>query len=110
MSLLACRGRHVDREDIADGSEILAELAVVHHLEEIAVGRRDDADVHVERLLCRRHVQFVFLKDAEEKRPWNSARFPRFHRGRWCRRQRFKPLRSLRAPVAPFSCPGVRFR
>ena len=58
------RHRHLD--DLQPVVEVFAELAAQHHRLEIAVGRRDDADVDVDRLVAAELGELRVLQDVQQ--------------------------------------------
>src|SRR5205085_2278414 len=59
-------GRDADRDHVQPIKEVLAEGAARDHLVEIAVGRRDEAHIHLDRLRAADALELTLLKDAEE--------------------------------------------
>ena len=79
--------RHRDREHVQAVEQVLAEAAALHVGDQVAVGRRDDAHVDLDRLACRR-------PDRPRLPGWRAAASParpaavrRPRRGTACRRR-----------------------
>ena len=66
--LALAQRRHVDRDDVEAVVEVLAELPVGDHLRQVAVGRRDDADVGAQRAGAAEALELVLLQDAQDLR------------------------------------------
>src|SRR6185369_6971922 len=60
--------RQADREDRETVIEILAKGSFLHQRVQIAVRRRDPADVTVDRLVAADALEALLLEDAEELR------------------------------------------
>ena len=58
--------RHPDREHVQAVVEIFAELAVFDLLDHVAVGRRDQAEVDLDRLLRTDRIDLAFLQRAQQ--------------------------------------------
>ena len=58
--------RHHDREYIQSVVEILAKLAALHHVDHVAVGGGDQADVHLDRATRADGIDLALLDGAEE--------------------------------------------
>ena len=58
--------RHPDREDVEAVVEVLAELAVLDQLDHVAVGRRDQAEVDLDRLLGADRIDLALLQGAQQ--------------------------------------------
>ena len=58
--------RHPDREHVEAVVEVLAELAVLDQLDHVAVGRRDQAEVDLDRLLGADRIDLAFLQRAQQ--------------------------------------------
>ena len=63
---LTCSAGHDQLDDLETIVEVLAELAVHHHLFEIAVRRGDDADVDLNALVAAQLREFAVLQHVEE--------------------------------------------
>ncbi len=66
--LAVAQRRQLDRDDVQPVEQIFAELALFHHLAEIDVGRRDDPDVHLDRLHAAEAHEVALLDDAQQLR------------------------------------------
>ncbi len=60
------RGGSSNRDDVQPVEEILAELAVLHHLPQVEVRGRDDADVDLDRLHAAEAHEVALLDDAQQ--------------------------------------------
>ena len=58
--------RHLEGDDVEPVVEVLAELPLRDHLLEVAVGRRDDADVDVDRLVAADALELALLQEAQQ--------------------------------------------
>jgi hypothetical protein len=56
----------VDLDDVQAVVQVLAERAGFDAGRKIAVGRRDDADVHAERLVAADPLELALLEEAQE--------------------------------------------
>ena len=72
------QGRHDDVDNAEAVEQILAELSRGHALREIAIGRRDDADVHVPRRLLSDRLDFAALQKSEQHRLHSQAHLADF--------------------------------
>ncbi len=62
------QGRQVDREHVKPVIEVLAELALRDHLRQVAVRRRDQPHVHLDRLRTAEPFELLFLKHPKQLR------------------------------------------
>ena len=60
------QGRNKQRQYIKAVVQILAEPALLYHLPQISVGRRDDANVHGDHLAAAETHDAVFLKHTQK--------------------------------------------
>ena len=60
------QGRQLDRHHLEPPEEVLAELAFLHPLGEIAVGRADHAQIELDRLLAAHPLDLVLLQRPED--------------------------------------------
>jgi hypothetical protein len=60
------QGRHLDREDIEAIVKILAELALLDRLQQVAVRGGQNAHIHLDRFVAADALEFPLLKNAEE--------------------------------------------
>ena len=74
---LAKRG-HAHRDDVQPVEQVLAERALLDHLSQVAVGRGDDADVHLDRLRVADALELTRLNHAQELRLQRRAHRPDF--------------------------------
>src|SRR6267154_5241614 len=58
--------RDVDRKDVEPVKQILPECSCGNRFRQVAVGRRQEADVHVNRVAVAHALDLVILKDAEQ--------------------------------------------
>ena len=66
--LAVAQRRHLDRDDVEPVEQVLAELALLHHLAQVAVGRGDDAHVHAQRAGAAEPLELVLLEHAQDLR------------------------------------------
>ena len=67
MSSLRSRsGRQLHGDDVEAVEQVLAELAFVHHVAQIDVGRGDDPDVDLDRLDAAKAHELALLDDAQQ--------------------------------------------
>ena len=59
-------GRHNDRHDVQPVEQIVLEPPLVHELAQVAVGRRDHADVHLLGPFRAERLDFALLQDAQQ--------------------------------------------
>ena len=64
--LALAQRRQLDRDDVQAVEEILAELALLHHLPQIDVGRGDDAHVDLDRLHAAEPHELALLDHAQQ--------------------------------------------
>ena len=99
MSLGAiAQRRQRDREDVEPVVEVLAELAVGDQLLEVAVGRRDDAHVDLDRLGAADALELALLQHAQQLDLHLHRQVAAPRRGTACRR---RPARSAPAAAPP---------
>ncbi len=72
---LAERGQ-VDGHDIQPVIQILAELALVHHLFEVAVGGRDQPHIHLQRIAPSHTLEAPLLEDTQDLDLDGGINFP----------------------------------
>ena len=66
--LAIAQRRHLHRDDVQAVEQVLAEPAFLHHLRQVAVGRRDDADVDAQRPGAAEALELVLLQHAQDLR------------------------------------------
>ena len=91
--LALAQRRHLHRHDVEPVVQVLAELAGLDHRRQIAVGRGNQSNVHLDRPRAAEPLELVLLQHAQDLglRVRRSCR--RFRRGTACRR---RPARSGR--------------
>ena len=60
------QGRDGQRQYVQAIEQILAKLAVLHEVEQFAIGRRDDADIDLHRLAAANGFDRAFLQRAQQ--------------------------------------------
>lgn len=64
--LAFAQGGHLDRENVETIEQVLAEIARRHLFGQIAVGRRNDANIHLDRAFGTDRIDFAFLQRAQQ--------------------------------------------
>src|SRR6516165_7660594 len=62
------QGRNVDREYFQPIVQILAKRRLLHHCEQITMGRSDQANVNPMRVIAPKSLEFLFLQDSQQLR------------------------------------------
>ena len=58
--------RHADREDVQPVVEVLAEVALLDQVDQVAVGRRDQAEVDADRTVGADRIDLAVLQRAQQ--------------------------------------------
>ena len=66
--LAVAQRRQLDRDDVQPVEQVLAELAFLHHLAQVDVGRGDDPDVDLDRLHAAEAREVALLDHAQQLR------------------------------------------
>ena len=70
--------RDCQRQHVQTIEQILAELAVLHEVEQFTVGRRDDADIDLHRLAAADGFHHAFLQRAQQLHLGGQRQFADF--------------------------------
>ena len=102
--------RNADREHVQPIEQILAEAALAHQLDEVAVGGGNDAHVNLDGLASADRIDLAMLDGAQELRLGRVRQFADFveKEGAAIRFDEFPCMFSVAPVKAPFSCPKSR--